>query len=206
MDAKKFLFRYDGFMTWGRVVALCLLAACTKSNPAKSCEDGTCSDPSFPICDVSGAIDGEAGACVSAACTPDMFVECRGDIEVRCNPDGTNYNIVACDRGCDARADGCRLCDPGETTCTNGKVATCDASGALTSSTLCPLGCFEDEPRCREINPSNGLAQYLDMVPNPPDLDFENATFYAATGRVHDHANSVFIDDPAFSSPLLQVA
>jgi hypothetical protein len=180
-------------------VSLALLGGCTKSNPAKSCDDGTCSDPAYPICDVTGAIAGEAGSCVSAACTADKFVECRGDVEVRCNPEGSNYNLVTCERGCDAAADGCRLCDPGETTCTNGKVATCDASGAVVSAQACPLGCFEDEPRCREIDPSNGLAMYLDMVANAPDLDLENATIYAATGRIDDFANSVSIDDvPTF--------
>lgn len=107
--------------------------------------------------------------------------------------------MVTCDRGCDAAADGCRLCEPGETTCTNGKVATCDSAGVLVSSTPCPLGCFEDEPRCRDVDPSNGLALYLDMVANPPSLDLENATFDTTTGRLHDLAGGVFVDDiPSF--------
>jgi hypothetical protein len=33
------------------------------------------------------------------------------------------------------------------------------------------LGCLESEPRCRDIDPSNGLASYLDMVSSPRDLD-----------------------------------
>ncbi len=193
--------RYHRFMDWRWLVVMGALAACTKANPAKSCADGTCSDPAYPFCDVSGAVAGEAGACIAAACTADAFIECRGDVEVRCNPEGTNYNLVTCDRGCDAAADGCRLCDPGETACTNGKVATCDASGAVMSSQSCPLGCFESEPRCREIDPSNNLAMYLDMVANPPDLDLENAAIYATAdeGRIHDIANAAFIDDvPSF--------
>jgi hypothetical protein len=186
-------------MDWRWLVLLLAVGGCTKANPAKSCADGTCSDPAYPFCDVSGAVAGEAGACIAAACSADRFVECRGDVEVRCNPDGTNYNLVTCERGCDAAADGCRLCDPGETACTNGKVATCDASGAVMSAQSCPLGCFEDEPRCREIDPSNGLAMYLDMVATPPDLDLENARIYADEGRIHDITNAVFIDNvPSF--------
>ena len=114
----------------------------------------------------------------------DQFVECRDDVELRCNADGSNYNLTPCDRGCDAAAGGCRLCDPGETACTNGQVATCDASGAVMNRETCVLGCFETEPRCRDIDPSNGLATYFDMVPNPPDLDLEFGNFDTGTGRV----------------------
>jgi len=54
----------------------------------------------------------------------------------------------------------------------------------VTSSEICPLGCFEDQPRCRDIDPSNGLGKYLDMVPNPPDLDLEDAVFATGIGIV----------------------
>jgi hypothetical protein len=193
-------FRYDGRMWGGRVVfAMVVAAGCTKANPAKHCDDGTCIDPNYPFCDVSGAIAGEPGACIATACTANELVECRGDVELRCNADGSNYNLTPCDRGCDAAANGCRLCDPGETACTNGQVATCDATGAVMASEPCPLGCFANEPRCREIEPSNGLAAYFDMVPNPPDLEINDAALSTVTGTLNDVSGTVVV--PSFLVP-----
>lgn len=189
---------------WGGRAALAVLvvAGCTKANPAKHCDDGTCIDTNYPFCDVSGAVAGEPGACIAPACTADQFVECRGDVELRCNADGTNFNLTPCDRGCDANAGGCRLCDPGETACTNGQVATCDASGATTVKETCPLGCFETEARCREIDPSNDIGTYFDAVPNPPDLDLEFATFRTDTGIVTDNGNELTV--PSFAVSALE--
>lgn len=168
---------------WRLAACLALLTACTKANPAAHCQNGTCTDPNFPFCDVNGVVSGEPGACVAVSCTAGEFAECRGDAEVRCNATGNNYEVVQCERGCDAAADGCRLCNPNETACTNGKVASCDVSGTVTLSIDCPLGCFEAEPRCRDIAPSNGLAKYLDMVPTAMDLTLEDASLYTDTGE-----------------------
>jgi len=196
-------FRYDDSMWGGRIVlAILVVAGCTKANPAKHCDDGTCIDPNYPFCDVSGAVAGEPGACIATACTANQFVECRGDVEVRCNAEGTNYNVATCERGCDAAANGCRLCDRGETACTNGQVARCDVSGVVMASELCTLGCFEDEPRCREIDPSNGLAAYFDMVQNPPDLDLANALFDTSTGEVSDNGQSISVPSFAVTAPI----
>lgn len=60
---------------------------------------------------------------------------------------------------------------PNQTVCADGKVQSCDAAGNVVSSQTCSLGCFENQPRCRDIDPSNGLASYLDMVSSPRDLD-----------------------------------
>lgn len=188
-------FRYDARMRWGWLfLVVGLLGACTKPNTAKQCNDGTCTTPAFPFCDMTGFVSGEPGTCIAVTCTPSTFGECRGDKEVRCNAEGTNYDIVQCERGCDAAADGCRLCDPNETACTNGKVATCDASGAIVSSTSCPLGCYEAEPRCRNIDPSNGLAMFLDMFPAAPAVNLVNAEIDTATGDIRD--NGVLLTVP----------
>lgn len=163
---------------------LCLMVGCTKANPAKMCSDGTCSNPNYPFCDVTGAVSGAPGTCITATCTANTFIECRDDIEVRCNVEGSTYNLTACDRGCDPVADGCRLCNPGETACTNGEVARCDASGALVERRECALGCFENEPRCRDIDPSNGLALYMDMVVDAPDLVLSDAVANTSVGVI----------------------
>lgn len=186
-------------------VALALVA-CTKSNPAKHCADGTCLDPSYPFCDITGSIAGEPGACIATSCTMGAFVECRGDVEVRCNVDGSNYNLAQCERGCDDALGGCRLCNPGETACTNGKVASCDATGTITDVESCPLGCFGSEPRCREINPSNGLAMYFDMVPDPPSLVIENGRFTVETGAVVDNGQPITVPSFSVAAPVGGVA
>ena len=198
----KIEFRYDELMRGVGVFVLAIaLAACTKPNPAVHCQDGTCIDPNFPFCDVNGFVTGEPGTCTAVTCTPSAFGECRGEAEVRCNASGNNYEVVQCERGCDAEADGCRLCSPNETACTNGQVATCDASGAVVQRESCPLGCFENEPRCRDIAPSNGLGAYLDMVPNPPDLDLSGGGSIATgPGEIRDTQGNL-ITIPSFLMP-----
>ncbi len=186
-------------MKWLSVFVVGVMAVgCTKANP-KSCKDGLCTDQSFPFCDVDGTLGGEVQECIAVSCTPTEFEACRADRELRCNATGNDYDITQCELGCDAATDGCRLCDPNQTTCTNGKVATCDADGNVVASKSCPLGCFEDQPRCREIDPSNNLAVYLDMVASPPDLDLSNAIFNTDTGEVRVATQLVSV--PNFLAP-----
>ena len=195
-------FRYDGRMGLRRCLVsfVMLVVACTKPNEAKHCTAGTCTTPDFPFCDETGFVSGEPGTCIAVTCTPGTFGECRGDEEVRCNTEGTNYDVVLCERGCDPNADGCRLCDPGETACTNGTVATCNASGAVISKEPCPLGCFEDQPRCRDITPSNDLARFLDAVTNAPDLDLSaGATIETSSGTITTSSGTVAV--PSFFVP-----
>jgi hypothetical protein len=65
---------------------------------------------------------------------------------------------------------------------------------------MCPLGCFETEPRCRELDPSNGFAAYVDMVTNPPDVDVtSNGSFDTGTGTFK--IDSMIVDVPNFSVP-----
>ena len=84
-------------------------AACTKDNP-RSCADGTCSDPAFPFCDADGAFGGVPDACIAVSCTPQAFEACRGDQAISCSGDGTDYDLLQCQLGCDVAAGGCREC------------------------------------------------------------------------------------------------
>lgn len=170
------------------ISSLVLIAACGFPRPAdvldpRSCADGICTDPAYPFCDEGGEVTGAAQTCVAVSCAPGDFAACRGDTELSCNSAGTTYDSIQCARGCDPVI-GCRLCEPNQTVCSNGKVQTCDATGAVTSSEACPLGCFEDQPRCREIDPSNGLAAYMAMAATGPDLVLDNATLFVPLGRV----------------------
>jgi hypothetical protein len=84
-------------------------SGCSFPNP-RDCEDGTCTDPGRPFCDVDGSISGFNLTCIAVSCIPMEFATCRGDQVVRCNGAGTNYDLVTCPLGCDAAADGCREC------------------------------------------------------------------------------------------------
>jgi len=193
--------------------SLVLIAACGFPRPAdvvdpRSCVDGICTDPSYPFCDEGGEISGAAKTCVAVSCIPGEFAACHGDLELSCNSAGTTYDALRCALGCDP-AIGCRLCEPNQTVCANGTAQTCDASGAVTSSDICPLGCFEDQPRCRDIAPSNDLGKYLDMVANPPDLDLKNATFATTTGIITSATQIVtvpnFLTAPSGDGPPIRV-
>jgi hypothetical protein len=133
--------------------------------------------------------------CIAVACAPGELAACRTDNELTCNSVGTGYDMIQCERGCDPVA-GCRVCQPDQTVCANGKVQTCDATGAITSSEACPLGCFEDQPRCRNIDASNNLSKYLDMVADLPDIDLTNALFTTDTGVVEQASTRIAL--PSF--------
>lgn len=185
------------------VVAGLLLVGCTKPNP-RSCKDGSCTDPSFPFCDTDGALAGEPQTCITVACTPGEFAGCRGDLAITCNTVGGDYDLVQCERGCDEAAGGCHLCDPNQTACTNGKVATCDAAGKITASETCALGCFEAEPRCREIVPSNGLASLIDM-PQATDVEIIDANIDSGTGTITTASGPLLVPSTVVDGGRLRV-
>src|SRR4051812_31308145 len=83
--------RYSPAVIKWLLLGCVLSTACTKPNPALSCEDGLCSDPTVPFCDVTGAIGGEPNACVHVTCSPSEVAECRGDKALTCNATGDNY-------------------------------------------------------------------------------------------------------------------
>jgi len=101
------------------VAFVALTAGCTVPAPA-SCADGTCTDPGLPFCDVGGEVAGKPLTCIAVSCTPGAFAACRGDSELTCNSVGTDYDATQCEHGCD-QGTGCRLCEPNQTVCTNGK-------------------------------------------------------------------------------------
>lgn len=149
---------------------------------------------------MNGTLGGLQNECIAPSCTPAEVGECRGDVEVRCNATGDDFELTRCPLGCDPDV-GCRLCEPGQTACTNGMVASCDDTGAVTESHACPLGCFEDEPRCRDIDPSNGLGIYFDMVAEPPDLDLSaGGTIDTSTGVI-TRGDGTTLEVPSFAVP-----
>ncbi len=181
-------------------VVTAMLASCTKPNPAATCSDGACTDPAFPFCDVDGSVGGTAGACISVTCTPGAVAECRGSDALVCSATGDDYTDSPCAFGCDPAA-GCLACTPGQAVCTNGTLDVCDAAGDETM-TACPLGCFGSDARCTDIDPSNGLGVYLDMVTNPPDLTISGiATVDSDAGTIVVEPSGDMLTAPNFVAP-----
>ncbi len=208
MESNRMKFRWLVASMTLAAVLVTSAAGCTTQRNARYCGDGACVDPAYPFCDVDGMFGDLRQQCVAVACAPGDFVACRGDHELRCNVTGTNYDVTRCELGCDS-AGGCRFCEANQTACTNGTVSSCDAAGNVVSSETCPLGCFEDQPRCRDIDPSNGLGQYLDLVPEPPDLDLEGAHFDTGAGTITTKSGET-IAVPSFGAansggPLIRV-
>ena len=151
-----------------------------------------CRDDSQVVCnstgDDYGLIPCEHGCaaptgCLGISCTPNAFSTCQGNDALSCNATGDNFTLESCAHGCDPTF-GCLTCEPNEVACTNGTLSTCNAAGTAMTSTACGLGCAPVGARCRELVPSNNLKQYLDLVPNPPDLALANATFHTDDGVV----------------------
>lgn len=176
---------------WRLLVGVFLVTSgCGSVANPRSCLDGTCTSEEFPFCDVDGSFGDAPNTCIAVTCEPMVFAGCRTNKELRCNTTGTDYDQIVCPLGCQDGV-GCRVCEPNETVCANGAVQTCDASGNVVQSEACPLGCFEAEARCRDIDPSNGLATYLDLVGTPPDVELvdvginvTNGTIAGANGQV----------------------
>lgn len=76
-------------------------------------------------------------------------------------------------------------CTPGAfAECRGATSVVCDATGANYELQQCARGCDDATGGCR-IEPSNDLGQYLDMVPDPPDLDIATGTINTSTGEIN---------------------
>jgi hypothetical protein len=63
-------------------------------------------------------------------------------------------------------------CRPGAPiACDEDELVECNADGTGELRTSCALGCFADELRCFDLDPSNGLGEYLDVADAEPELD-----------------------------------
>jgi hypothetical protein len=55
--------------------------------------------------------------------------------------------------------------------CDGGNLVRCNSNGTAEVAEACSLGCSASPLHCNDIDPSNGLARYLDMAAGEPDLD-----------------------------------
>ncbi|MCE9572197.1 MAG: hypothetical protein K8W52_03490 [Deltaproteobacteria bacterium] len=193
-------------------LALAAAAGCSVKDPLFCDATHPCTDPALAYCDTTGAYapDHIANTCIASPfdaapiCTPGAFDRCDGDTLYRCDATGYAYEPVTCELGCSAAAGACRLCTPSSTACTNGTVASCDANGDVVSSKACPLGCFQDQPRCTDVDPSNGLAPYLDLTTAVGvDLDLtDGAIIDTSTGAIKNgDGSSVVVTNTLIAAP-----
>src|SRR5258706_9545153 len=55
--------------------------------------------------------------------------------------------------------------------CDGSELVRCNGEGTAEVKESCSLGCSGTELRCNDVQPSNGLAPYLDMTSGEPDFD-----------------------------------
>ncbi len=85
-------------------------------------------------------------------------------------------------------------------TCAADTYVECGPDGFATRTLACPLGCAPDVAKCLDIDPLNGLATYLDMVADPPDIVLRGAaTIDSASGLLFDAGTNIPI--PMFDTP-----
>lgn len=96
--------------------------------------------------------------------------------------------------------DAAPTCAADTITCTAGTYVECGPDGFATRTLTCPLGCATGVAKCLDIDPRNGLATYLDMVDDPPDVVLSGqATIDGATGLLFDGGTNIAV--PLFDGP-----
>ncbi len=94
-------------------------------------------------------------------------------------------------------SDAAVACTPSTTTCTSGQYVECSPTGVPAVTLACPLGCDATQPKCRDVNPSNGVAQYLDQTRTDSAVVAvtlgDGSTISTDTGVVFDGATSVAV-------------
>ncbi|HUQ04089.1 MAG TPA: hypothetical protein VM261_16435 [Kofleriaceae bacterium] len=90
------------------------------------------------------------------------------EVDARTGTDGD----VGGDAMTDAEVDAPVACAPSTIDCDDATdvYTECSAQGVATFQMMCPLGCSTTAEKCVDIDPSNGLAMYLDMAATAPDL------------------------------------
>jgi hypothetical protein len=182
------------------VLAITFAACATKQNPAATCTDnGMCSDPAFPYCDVDGSVAGQPGACIAVQCAASSFGTCDGSNALFCDATGEGYEPMPCANGCDP-ASGCITCTANSESCANNVDTRCDANGTLTMTT-CSSGCATSGKGCSIPAPSNNLEIYFDMTATPIDLDLDDGTLNASAGTFTSSDGVTVTTVPVFQAP-----
>ena len=83
-------------------------------------------------------------------------------------------------------------CTPNTTSCSGSTLTVCDSLGQIDSTSSCPLGCHSSGTHCNDVDPSNGLATYLDMSPSGGDVVLpDGSAIDTDTGGVRDNNDTL---------------
>ncbi|HKP61913.1 MAG TPA: hypothetical protein VJV78_34515 [Polyangiales bacterium] len=84
----------------------------------------------YMTCETEALCNAVAGTCTSATCAAGKF-SCQANNLVQCNKDGTGFEPPKmCSAGmCDAAGGDCNICQPGQQSCKQDIVQTCQATG-----------------------------------------------------------------------------
>lgn len=86
--------------------------------------------------------------------------------------------------------------------CDGGNLVRCNSSGTAEVTEACSLGCSTSPQHCNDIDPSNGLARYLDLAAGEPDLDLGvTATINTSNGTVTADGKSVLVRSVLVAQP-----
>jgi hypothetical protein len=203
-----------------------LIVGCKVYDPLYCDEKEECKDPDRPFCDLQGehpASEGVARTCIpdpfkendggpqtpdAGVCSPQEFLECSDEnTAVYCNDQGTSYAIVACESGCNPDQGGC-YCEPGTSSCAANQTIHCSDEGQVKEIEPCGLGCNDTGERCIDVDPSNGLAGYLDMSDEAPVVVLANGAIFDTDSGTIEDADGTVIEVPEFkvSAPVDGVA
>lgn len=136
-------------------------------------------------------------------CTADEFRRCEGGDAIFCNATGDDETTQSCGSfGCNDTAGRCNECTPSTATCNGNTLSTCSAAGLVTTTT-CALGCNSAGDHCNDVDPSNGLAVYLDMAASEPGFVIPlGSTINTNTGAVtDDDGNAMNISNALVPAP-----
>jgi hypothetical protein len=84
--------------------------------------------------------------------------------------------------------------------CESSELVQCNGDGTAEVSENCPLDCSATSLRCNDLDPSNGLAPYLDMTGGEPDLDL------GTTATVNTDDGAVVVDGKPVTAKSMTMA
>jgi hypothetical protein len=202
-----------------------LVLACKAYDPLYCDESKPCTDPERPYCDLSGeyeASEGIARTCIpepsddfdagtadegdgdgapgpdASFCTAGEFLQCTDDdTAIYCNDQGSELITIDCDSECNPDKHGC-FCEPDTSSCANNQTVHCASNGTVQEIEDCFLGCNQTGERCVDVNPSNGLAGYLDMTDDAPVVVLSNGAVIDTDAGTLRNGDGTLVQVPEF--------
>ena len=125
-------------------------------------------------------------------------MQCTGEsTAIYCNEQGTELVTVECGSDCDPARDGC-FCEAETSVCSDDQAIHCGEDGKVSEIEACALGCNDTGERCVDVEPSNGLAGYLDMTDDAPAVSLSNGAVIDTDAGTITDGDGAKIDVPDF--------